>query len=147
MQFNSLRMRRISLVKVPPNIALNMSRDGVFTASLGKLCHFLTTVITENVFLISSFYLLSSSLKLLPLALSLKALVKSPCSSFAQASFIYWKAAIRSPQSLLFSWWNNPLSACPHVERVTALWPFSGLFSWFISRSMSFLNWVPQNWM
>ena len=49
------------------------------------------------------------SLKPLPLVLSLQALVKSLSPSFLEALFIYWKAAIRSPYSLLWRL-NSPKS-------------------------------------
>lgn len=57
------------LLKVPSNPALNISRDGPFTDSLGKLSQYLTTFIVKN-FLMSNLNLPTSSLMPLPLVLS-----------------------------------------------------------------------------
>ena len=70
----------------------------------------LTILIAKNFFLVPNLNLPSFSLKPLPLVLSLHALVKSPSPALLQAHFRYWKAAVRSPQSLLFSRLNNPNS-------------------------------------
>ena len=70
----------------------------------------LTSLIVKNFFLISSLNLPSFTLKTLPLVLSLQALVKSPSPAFLQAPLRYWKAALRSLHSLLFSRLNSPNS-------------------------------------
>ena len=66
--------------------------------------------ILKNFFLISGLNLPSFSLKPLPLVLSLHALVKSSSPAFLQAPSRYRKAAVRSPQSLLFCRLNSPNS-------------------------------------
>jgi len=91
------------LLKAPSNLALNTSREGAFTTSLGNQLQCFTTLTVMNFFLISNLNLPSFSLKPLPLVLSLFALVKSPSSPFLYGLFRYWKVAIRSPHSLLFS--------------------------------------------
>lgn len=62
----------------------------------------------QNFFLISYLNLFSFSLKIFPIVLLLSACVKSHSSSFFKASSKYYKAAIRSPQSHLFSSLSNP---------------------------------------
>ena len=63
------------LLKALSSLALNLSREGAATASLGTLCQGLTT-------LIMILNLPSFSLKRLPLVLSLRALVESPSPAF-----------------------------------------------------------------
>ena len=77
------------------NIMLNISKGGASTTSLGNLCQCFTTLIVKNFFLISYLNLLYR---------------KSPSPSFLSAPFKYWKAAIRSLRSLLFSRLNSPNS-------------------------------------
>lgn len=48
-------------LKAPSCLALSIFRDGASKASLGKICHFLTTLTANNFFLLSN--LLSFSLK------------------------------------------------------------------------------------
>ena len=55
------------ILKVPSNLALNTSREGTSTMSLGNLCQCLTTLTGKNFFLRSNLNLPSFSLKLLPL--------------------------------------------------------------------------------
>ncbi|KAK4831170.1 hypothetical protein QYF61_015640 [Mycteria americana] len=74
--------KTLKLLKAPSNLALNTSRDGASTASLGNLFQCLATLIVKNFFLISNLNLPSFSLKPLPLVLSLQALVKSPPPAF-----------------------------------------------------------------
>jgi len=64
------------LLKALSNLALKTFREGASTTSLGNLFQCLTTLTEKNFFLISNLNLLSFSLKLLPLVLSLQALVK-----------------------------------------------------------------------
>jgi len=98
------------LLRALSNLTLNVSRDGESTTSLGNLCQCFIALSVKNFFLVSNLNLPSFSLKPLPLVLSLHALVKSPSPAFLQAPFKYWKAAIRSPQSPLFSRLNSPSS-------------------------------------
>jgi len=65
------------LLKAPSNLALNTSIDRASTTSLGNLFQHLITIIVKNFFLISHLNLPSFSLNLLPLVLSLQALLKS----------------------------------------------------------------------
>jgi len=70
-------------------------------------------------------------------------------SSFLVGPFMYQKAAIRSPQSLLFSKLNSPNSlsfssqergSSPQIIFVALLWTRS-------NSSMSFLCWGLHSWM
>lgn len=92
------------LLKAPFNLAWNTSRDGPSTASLGSLFQCLTTPTVKNFFVIANLNPLSFTMKLLPFVLSAHGLANSLPSSFLQVPFSYWKATIRSPQSLLFSY-------------------------------------------
>ena len=65
---------------------LNASREGAFTVSLGNLFQCLITFAGKNFYLIPSSNLLSSSLKPLPLILSLPVLIKSPSPGFCMLS-------------------------------------------------------------
>ena len=66
----------IRLLRAPSNLALNVSRNGASTTSLGNLVQCLTTLIVKYFFLISSLNLPSLSLKPLALVLSQQALLK-----------------------------------------------------------------------
>ena len=68
--------------KHPSNLALNTSRQGASTASLGNLFQCLTTLPVKNFFLTSNLNLPSFSLKPLRLVLLLHGLVKSPSPAF-----------------------------------------------------------------
>ena len=70
------------LLKAPSSLALNASREGASTASLGNLFQCPTTLTVNNFFLISSLNLPSSSLKPFIPILSLHALTKKSPSSF-----------------------------------------------------------------
>ncbi|KAK4827794.1 hypothetical protein QYF61_021747 [Mycteria americana] len=72
--FVLIYQRHLGLLKTPSNLALNNSRDGASTTSLGNLFQCLTTLIVKNFFPISNLNLPSFSLKPLPLVLSLRAL-------------------------------------------------------------------------
>ena len=81
--------------------------------------------------------------------LSLHALLKSPSQAFLQAPIRYWMAAIRSPQSLLFSRLRSPNSLSlslkgrcftPPIVFVALLWTCSNSL-------MSCTCQVCQNWM
>ena len=64
----------------------------------------------KNFFLISNLNLLCLSLRPFPLVLSQATLINSHSPSCLYAPFKYWKAAVRSLQSLLFSRLNKPSS-------------------------------------
>jgi len=68
---------KIRLPRALSYLTLNVSGYGASTTSLGNLFQCLTSFIVKNVFLISSLYLPSFSLKKLPLVLSQLALLKS----------------------------------------------------------------------
>ncbi|KAK4816374.1 hypothetical protein QYF61_016278 [Mycteria americana] len=91
---------QIRLLRAPSNLSPTCVQDGASATSLGNLFQCLTTIITKNLFLISSLNLPSFSLKPLPLVLSQQALIKS----------LTERPLIRSPRSLLFSRLNNPNS-------------------------------------
>ena len=142
------------LLRAPANLTLNVSRDGASPTSLGNLFQGFTTLIINNLFLMSSLHLPSSSLKPLPLVLSLQALLKSLAPSFLQAPFRYWKAAIRSPHSLLFSRLNSsrslslfsqPRCSSPHIF-VVALLPIKPRRKWLNLEADSILE-SPVSWL
>ena len=70
------------LLRAPSNLALNTSREGAGTASLGNLFQCLTSHIIKNFLLMCSLNLTLFSLEPLPLVLLLCVLVKSPSPSF-----------------------------------------------------------------
>ena len=135
------------LLKAPSNLALNTSREGASTTSLGNLFHCLTTLIVKNFFLLSKLNLPSFTFKSLPLVLSLPALVKKSISSFLASPLQVLKAAIRSAQNLLFSKLNNPSSlSLSSQERCSIpLLTFVALLWTHFNSSMSFLCWVLQS--
>jgi len=67
---------------------------------LGQPVQCLTTLWGKNFLLISNLNLPCLSLKPFPLVLSLSAVINSRSPSSLYTSFKYWKAAMRSPQSL-----------------------------------------------
>jgi len=119
-------------LRAPSNLALNTSREEAATASLGNLCQCFTILMVKNFFLVSNLNLPSFSLQPFPLVLSVHTLVKSPSPSFLYAPFRYWKAAIRSPRSLLLVFslfyshfshdFHTPLNEVPLMK-----WGFLGL--------------------
>ena len=135
------------LLEAPPSLALNASREGAFTVSLGDLFQCLTTLTVKNFFLKSSLNLPSSSLKPFHLILLLHALLKSPSPAFLQALFRYWKAIIRFPWSLLLSRLKSPYSLnLSPLGRCSS--PLIMAFFWTCSSSpMSFLYRRFQNWL
>jgi len=92
----------------------------------------------KNFCLISILNLPSLSLKPLLLVLSQQALLKIFSPSFLEALFRYWKAAVRSPHSLLFSRLNSPNSLglssqerCCSFQITVGGYTFKSLISWF----------------
>jgi len=129
------------LLKAPSSLALNTSRDGAATTSLGYLCQHLTTLRVKNFFFLSKLNLLSLSLNPLPLVLSLQALIKGPSSAFLKTLFRYWKGCYKvSPESSLVQAEQTQVSQPlligevfhPSVHFCGLLWTCS-------NRSMSFL--------
>jgi len=72
----------IKLLRAPSNMALNVSRDGASTTSMGNPFQCFTTLTVKTVFLISSLNPPSFHLKLLPLVLLQQALLKSLSPSY-----------------------------------------------------------------
>ena len=95
------------LPRATSSLALNASRDGASTASLGNLFQCVTTLWVKNFLLISNLNLPCLSLKPFPLVLSLTTLINSCSPSCIYAPFKYWKAAMRFPWSLLFPKWRS----------------------------------------
>ncbi|KAK4824458.1 LOW QUALITY PROTEIN: hypothetical protein QYF61_015836 [Mycteria americana] len=124
-----LQLDQVAQSPVQPDLQCFLG-DGASTTSLGTLFQCFTTLLGKNFFLKSSLNLPSLSLKPLLLVLSQQALLKSLSLSFLQAPFKYWKAAIRSPHSLLFSRLNKPNSLSLSSRGAPALgsfsWPSSG---------------------
>ena len=98
------------LPRATSSLALNACRDGASTASLGNLFQCVTTLCVKNFLLISNLNLPCLSLKPVPLVLSLYTHVNSHSPSCLYSLFKYWKAKMKSPQSLLFSKLNKPSS-------------------------------------
>ena len=71
------------MLRDPSSLALNASRKGASTTSLGNLFQCLTTLTVNNFFLVSSPNLPFSSLKPFPLVLLLPALINSLSLSFS----------------------------------------------------------------
>jgi len=128
------------LLKVPFSLALNASREGASTTSLGNLFQCLTTPTVKNFFLISSLNLPSSSLKPFHLVLLLHVLIKTFSPVFPSAPFRYWKAAVKSPQSLLSSRLRSPNSLSLSSQgRCSSPLIFFTVLLWTCSKSsMSF---------
>uniref|UniRef100_A0A8C3JRC5 Zinc finger C2HC domain-containing protein 1A n=1 Tax=Calidris pygmaea TaxID=425635 RepID=A0A8C3JRC5_9CHAR len=72
------------LLQAPSSLALNPSRDGAATASLGNLGQALTTFTPKNFFLRSHLNLPSFSVKPFPLVLWLPSLIQSPSPSLLE---------------------------------------------------------------
>ena len=113
--FNPPAMCRVTnhhtrLPRATSSLALNASRDGASTTSLGNMLQCVTNLWVKNFLLISNLNLPCLSLKSFPFVLSLSTLVNSHCPSCFYAPFKYWKATMRSSQSLLFSKLNKPSS-------------------------------------
>jgi len=98
------------LPRATSSLALNASGDGASTTSLGNLFQCVTTICVKNFLLISNLNLPYLSLKLFPLVLSLSTFVNSHSLSCLYTPLKYWKAAMRSSQSLLFSELNKSSS-------------------------------------
>ena len=77
---------------------------------LGNLFQYVTTLCVKCFLLISNLNIPCLSWKPSPLVLSLSALINSCSPSCLYVPFKYWKAAMKSPRSLLFSKLNNPSS-------------------------------------
>ena len=107
------------------------------------VCHHLCE---KNFLLISDLNLPYLSLRPFPLVLSLSTLVNGHSPSCLYASFKHWEAAMRSPQSLLFSKLNKPSSLnLSSLERCSGALIISVPLLWTHSKSStSFLYWVPR---
>jgi len=115
---NSPAMNRdsqIMLLRALYSLALNVSKDRTFTTSLGNPFQWLNTLIVESVFLTPNLNLPSFSLKPFPLAISQEILLSYLLPFFLQTSIRYRKAALWSPQSLLFFRLNSPSSLLGEV--------------------------------
>ena len=108
----------------------------------------LTTITLKNFFLISSLNLPYFSLKSFTLVLSQYILLKCLSPSLLMPCFKYWKTALRSTQSFLFSRVNSPSSLSlssygrcsnPRTFFVACLWTSS-------SRFMFLLYWGLRIW-
>jgi len=96
------------LLRVPSNLALNAAREGTATASLGNLFQCFTTLMVKNFFLISNLNLPSFSLEPFPPCPISTHRCEKSLSILPVGPFRYWKAALRSPWSLLFCRLNSP---------------------------------------
>ena len=113
---------------------------------LWAICSCFTTLSVKNFFLICSLNLPSFSLQPLTLVLLQQALLKGLPPFFLQAHFNYWKAAMRSPWSLLQA--EQPQLSQPFFIREVFQLIISVALLWTCSnRCMSFLCWELQRWM
>lgn len=113
----------IKLLRALSSWALNVFSDGASTTSSGNILHCFTTLIVKNLFLTPSVNLPSYNLKPLPLVPSLQALLKGLYFSLLWAPCKYWKAIIRTSQSLLSFRLNNRISLSLSSEKsAPALW-------------------------
>jgi len=114
----------------PIQPGLEHSQGGASTAPLGNLFQCLTTLVVKNFFLISNLNLPSFNLKpLTPCPITTSPSKKS-LSSFLVGFFRYWKAAVRSHRSLLFSRLNSPNSLrLSSQERCSSPWIIFVAFS------------------
>ena len=136
------------MLRAPSSLTLGVSKDGASTTSQGNLCQCLTILTVKNSFLISNLTLSFFSWKPFPLILSQQTLLQSPPRSFLQPLFRHWKAALRSPWSLVCPRQNSPSSlslsfyercSIPSITSVALLWTLS-------NRSSSLLNWELHIW-
>jgi len=98
------------LLKATSNLALNSAREGAATTSLGNMCQCLTTLTVKNFFLsISSKATLFQFKAITPCPVPTGPCKKS-LSSFLAGPIRYWKAALRSLWSSLFSGLKSPNS-------------------------------------
>lgn len=95
---------QIRLLRAPPKLTLNVSRDETYITSLSNLCKCFINFILKNFLLISYLNQPSLSYKPLHLAVLWHALLKGLHSSL-KIPFRNWKAAIRSPWGLLPAEW------------------------------------------
>ena len=113
------------VLRAPSSLALNPSREGTPTASLGSLGQGLTPLIVKNLLLISSLNLLCFSLKPSPFVLSLQAFVRRPWGSWVR-----WDPL--SPQG----------AACPH--HVLGLQGVASQLGWSWTHCPSGMQLVPS---
>lgn len=118
------------LLRLQSNLTSNVSRDGVYTTSLGNLLQGHTILIVRYSFLISNQSWPSVCLKPLPPVLLQQTLTKCLSSSVSQSSFNYSKTTVGFPQSLLFCSLKNP--NFPHRRDISSLRSSSWLSSGFI---------------
>ena len=103
----------------------------------------------EKLPLISNLNLPCLSLRPFPLVLSLSTLASNCSPSCLYAPFKYWKAAMRSPRSLLFCKLNKP-SSLNHSSQERCSSPLIILVALLCAcskSSTSFLCWGPQAWV
>ena len=105
-------LHQTRLLRAPTNLALNTSREGADTASLGNLGQCFTTLMVKNFFLLSNLNLPSFSLQPFLLVLSLHTLVKSPSSTVPNPQ--------RSPGKGCHRLTSYPLSCSNLLDSCTA---------------------------
>lgn len=133
------------LLRLQSNLTSNVSRDGVYTTSLGNLLQGHTILIVRYSFLISNQSWPSVCLKPLPPVLLQQTLTKCLSSSVSQSSFNYSKTTVGFPQSSLLQPEEPQLSSqkryfIPPIIFMAVLWIHS-------NRYMSFLCWGHQSWI
>ena len=89
------------LPRATSSLALNASRDGASTASLGNLFQCVTTLCEKSFLLISNLNLPCLSLKPFPLILSLFTVINSHSPSFLYVPFKYWRAIRDSTEQVI----------------------------------------------
>ena len=139
-----LQLDQVAQRPVQPDLEC-FQRQGLHYLS-GQPHRCFTTVMVKNFFLIASLNLPSLSLKPLLLVLLQQALC--PHLSY-RPLFRYWKAAVRSAHSLLFSRLNHPNSLSLSSQESCSIPQiiFVVLLCTRSHKPMSFLCWGLQSWM
>ena len=89
------------LPRATSSLALNASRDGASTTSLGNLFQCVTTLCVKKLFLISNLNLLSQFKIIPPHPITIHPQKQPFPFLFICAPLKYWNDTMRSPQSLL----------------------------------------------
>jgi len=110
------------VLRAASSLALSTAREGAATASLGSLGQCFTTLMVKNFFPISNLNLPSFSLEPFALSYHCTPLCKAPLHPSCRPLQAL-AAALRSPQSLLFSRLNSPNSlSLSSEERCSSPW-------------------------
>ena len=139
---HQMRLRR-----APSNLALNASRNGVSTTSLGSLCQHLIIFWVKNPFLVSNLNLLSFSLKPFPFFLITTLPDRVPSHLSCRPPLCTGRLQWCLPRAFFSPGWTTSTHtlSLPLQERCS---PALRSCLWFLLDpfSTSFLFWRPQMW-